>query len=265
MSRKLIQNLAIMSALAIGAGVVVACGDDDDDDNTADGSADGDEDGSADGDEDGSGDGDLPAGAIECGELTCERLSLQSGDLEPCCAEDAEGNAACGLDSENLQGEDKPACVLRDAPGVESTSCGAIWDLIDGEAEAVIAGDAGTPEPDGFYTTVVNVAGTNAQLQFNGCCTPAGTCSINFKDPSVIFGTTNLGPTDLGYGCADPTAVGLNLGSQAVGFGDSITCNPTTGAVTEEPATPDAGAGDGDAGGGDGDAGAGDAGATDGG
>jgi hypothetical protein len=253
MSRTTIKTLVIMSTLALGAFGVAACGDDDKEDTKADAGGDGDGDkadaggdgdkGDAGGDKADSGSG-LPAGSIKCGELTCAELPLPPGPtLGACCTKDADDKDACGLASTNLAAAGDVECVLRDAPGKKSDSCGALWDMIDGTSEAMIpVADGGTPvTEDGFFTSVRPLSSATVISQFNGCCTPAGKCSIQFKDPNITLsaatGSQVLGPRDLGYGCADPALVGVNLGAEMMGFGtDGIGCDYANGgAVNETP------------------------------
>jgi hypothetical protein len=258
MSGKMIEVVFVTSALAIGAVGMVACGGDEKKTTPGDNSGDGDSagDGDTGGDASTAGDGDLdsganagdtdastlPPGAVKCGTKVCEALTLTSGPLAGCCVKDADGNDACGLAATNLAGAETAGveCVLRDAPGAESAACGAAWDKIDDMNEVTLAGDAGTPVlTDGLYTSIRKVGGATAISQFNGCCTTAGKCSINFKNPDVNFAGMDYPDVDLGYGCADPALVGLNVGAEAMGFGaDGIGCDANSGAITEAPQAP---------------------------
>ena len=68
-------------------------------------------------------------------------MALFLGDLPPCCTD----TNVCGLDLSATAGQ--PACIERDAPGVEDAACPA----------AMVGGGL---------------------LTFPGCCRPDGTCGV---------------------------------------------------------------------------------------
>lgn len=237
MSFRTVQRIGLMSVLALSSVFSAACGDDEKKDTNG---------GDGDGDGDGNGDGDgaksdagsdaavLPELAVMCGTNVCPGVKLATPpNLNGCCLE----NNECGIESARLTATDKPACVPKDAPGVASTSCTGVWDQVDFEAETGKT-DAGVADnkTDMKFTAV---AAPGILAQFDGCCTAAGECSINYNSVSVVVGGNAVpGVTNVGYGCPDPKLVGLDLASMGAGFGESITCDATTGMITETPAAP---------------------------
>ncbi|MFT3923651.1 MAG: hypothetical protein QM778_14060 [Myxococcales bacterium] len=235
MSLRTIQRLGFVSSLAVLSLGLVACGGDDDKKETNGGDGDGDAAAPADSGTHDSGTM-LTAEQVKCGETVCNGVKLLAPpNIKACCLPDN----TCGLESTRLTGENLPACVARDAVGVASDSCGAVWDKVDfadetGKADAGPADD----QTDGKFTRKVSAA-PPIVTNFAGCCTSAGVCSIDFKTVDVVVSGNKIpGATDIGYGCPDPAYVGLAAASVPAGFGDTITCDPTSGMVTEQPAAP---------------------------
>jgi hypothetical protein len=234
MSFRTVQRFGFVSALALASVFAAACGDDEDKETGGDG------------------DGDAPSDAgtkmdastlgplqVMCGTNVCDGVDLTLGsDLKGCCLE----GDVCGVASDRLEGAGKPACVVRDAPGVASVgegSCTAVWDQVDFGAENGTKADAGPADNkmDGKFTTPA--MGPTIVANFDGCCTAAGTCSIDFKAVAVVANGMSIGaPTNVGYGCPDPAYVGLAEASAPAGFGETIGCDPATGAVNEQPVAP---------------------------
>ncbi len=243
MSFRTMQRFGFVSSLALASVFAAACGDDEKKDK-----------------DNGEKDAAVKDAAPALGELqamcatVCDGVDVMNPfpDVAACCLADN----SCGLSTMYLQGESKPECVPPEAPGVPSQSCGEIWDQIDFmfENPGVDAGFADN-KIDGKFTTPA--MGPNVLAHFNGCCTKAGACSIDFSEVNVVFGTAPLPAANVGYGCVDPVAAGMVPAAMAAGFGETIGCDPVTGEVTEKPqlaGDPDASTGDPDASTGDPDA-----------
>jgi hypothetical protein len=268
---------ALLASGLFAALVVVACGDDNDDsDTTVDSGVDdaGDTPSTDAGKTDAStstdaGKTDAAAAApVTCGSpaVTCTPHMILTGPVAAGCAKNEQDEEVCGISSTNVLMGNEPLFLEKNAPGVDSTSCGAFYDSL--ETPAADAGaDAGSGSMgNGKIDVAVKVAGMTYELSYSGCCTSAGYCSGNGTTGTVLLAGSTI-PSDNGYGCmksqhffnalpevapAGTPIAGLKL--------REVPCDPKTGVIKlPTPAGSDAGTGDAGAG----DAGASDAGASD--
>ncbi|MFM2417717.1 MAG: hypothetical protein RL385_2440 [Pseudomonadota bacterium] len=264
---------ALLASGLFAALVVVACGDDNDDENatTVDAGADdaGDTPSADAGKADAStstdaGKTDAAAAApVMCGSpaVTCTPHMILTGPVAAGCAKNEQDEEVCGISSANVLMGQEPLFLEKNAPGVDSKSCGAFYDSL--ETPAADAGtDAGSGSiGNGKIDVAVKVAGMTYELSYSGCCTSAGYCSGNGTTGTVLLAGSTI-PSDNGYGCmksqhfftalpevapAGTPIAGLKL--------REVPCDPKTGEIKlPMPAVSDAGTGD---------AGASDAGVTD--
>jgi hypothetical protein len=161
------------------------------------------------------------------------------GPTKAGCAVSEKDAAVCGLSSMNVLGGKEPLFIEKDAPGVDSPSCTAFYDNLE-------AADAGT-KGNGVIDTFRDLGGFKISLQYPGCCTAAGHCSIDGKrgkaSTSGLAGPFNEANT--GYGCMKSA---FSFGAYAaVDAGainlSAVPCDPATGMI-KLPSAGDAGAGD---------------------
>ncbi|MFT3922912.1 MAG: hypothetical protein QM778_10290 [Myxococcales bacterium] len=235
------QRVGLVSAVALAALAVYACGSDNNDNNNPSGDGDGD------GDAGGGGDGDsgtpLDSGtaAVMCGEpkVACEGVDVLGGaaKLAACCSDPGD---ACGLDMTTVsaltQGLFPPGCLERNQPYAPadhkvSNFCTGFWEQLD------------APEAAGTATNGFTVKVATQTISFNGCCreVSAGKGECGFAADTILGAAVNFGCLPLddfknAFTAGDAGAAGLEqVKAKAV-------CNPATG---EAVSGGDAGAGDG--------------------
>jgi len=213
----------LLMVLAL-AGFAVACGDDDDDDVTPanDGGAKDSGPGTDGGPKDaGSG---MDAGpAVSCGGMVCTPFMHPTLGLYAAgCAKNAAGADVCGVSTDKVGGADAgyPSFVEKEAPGVFSASCGAFFDSMEQEDDMPDGG----PKGNGKIDTVVNFPGIGMiAINYPGCCTAKGFCSVDTKMTSAA----GAAPSNGGFGCLESTIAFRTLPAAA----QMIACDKATGMI----------------------------------
>jgi hypothetical protein len=146
----------------------------------------------------------------------CEDQWAFSTSLSACCA-----GAVCGLDARGLAAllpaQASPSgCFARDAPGVRSDYCRAVFERIDGTSDA-------------RYT----LGASGGTLGLSACCSALGECGLSFTRVDLTL-AAQTDSADLGFGCVGLGALEAMLGDALYPLGKSrldlpTTCNPETG------------------------------------
>jgi hypothetical protein len=175
---------------------------------------------------------DAAAQVVSCGGNTCAGHSiLGMVMLEPGCAESALGAEVCGLSSQLLLMGEEPRFLEKNAPGAESTGCGAYLDGLEAEPD----GGATDGGPKGNGRIDLTLVGRTVSLP--GCCTKGGVCSGDFANGKTAVASVLI-DLNAGFGCMDPALLLRGEAEEA----RSVPCNPDTGAVLIPDAGGDAGA-----------------------
>lgn len=176
----------------------------------------------------------------------CEFHTTGLGPTPAGCALSELDAAVCGISSMNVLGGKDPKFIEKNAPGKPSPSCAAFYDKLetvpDGGVDAGLAGN-------GLIDTKRSLGGFDIALQYPGCCTAAGFCSID-----GMMGMSSIGmgysPANTGYGCMHSAfAFAAYAGVKAAGYADlsMVPCDPATGMIKPPPAAGDGGTSDGGA------------------
>jgi hypothetical protein len=188
---------------------------------------------------------------VMCGGKTCSAHTTAAGTFAAGCAVNAQDAEVCGISAVPIFGPDAGFTYLeKNAPGIDSTSCGVFLDALDTTADGgradPDAGTKGNMKQDRFIT----LSGMAIQISTPGCCTPKGYCSGNSdKGEAILAPGTPAQPSNGGFGCMQADAF-----LRAVPMSAWQRCDTDSG-VLIPPAPSDAGT---DGGGGS-DAGASDA------
>jgi hypothetical protein len=146
----------------------------------------------------------------------CDDQWAFSTSLPACCAGDG-----CGLDASGLAAllpaEASPrGCFPRDAAGVRSDYCRALFERVDGTVDA-------------RYT----LGASSGSLGFSACCSAEGECGLSFTRVELTL-AAQTDSTDLGLGCVGLGELETMLGDALYPLGKTrldlpATCSPETG------------------------------------